>query len=119
MGLFGPLGDIRAGVDDFGGFQGGAGGFLQDGGRPRYPADLDEFRKNALLSVLQAGGTPSAVTNVAPTAGGGAAIPSATAGSPAAASLAPALTTLGGFTTRRTQLFGPLANLFNSGALAP
>src|SRR5712692_1160452 len=109
MGLFGPLSRLYAGLDPLGSMLGntGANTFIPDEGGGQHPIDLEQLRKRVLVGVLQGGGTPGPTPiSAAPTGGG----------SLPAGVTAPDLTTLGGFTTRRTQLFGPLSNLLGAGA---
>jgi hypothetical protein len=111
MGLFGPLSGLYSGLDPLRSLQQntGANTFSPDEGGMQHPIDMEQLRKRVLVGVLQGGPTP-VPTPFVPTATGGGALA-------AGGTLpAPDLTTLGGFTTRRTQLFGPLSNLLGAGA---
>lgn len=109
MGLFGPLSGLYAGLDPLSSLLGntGANTFSPDEGGMQHPIDMEQLRKRVLMGVLQGGGLPGG-TPIAPASTGGGSLPAAVP--------TPNLTTLGGFTTRRTQLFGPLSNLLGAGA---
>jgi hypothetical protein len=107
MGLFGPLGagigDIRQGIFDSAPYV------------PMYGTDPDAMDYAMRLGVPRPLPTPNRLLypQSAAAAGAGATSPGINAAAPVPYTVAslPAMQTIGGFTTRRTELFGPLATV--------
>jgi hypothetical protein len=113
MGLFGPLGDTRLGIYEGGpASTGGANIFGMDPGALDDAEYVGSQRRLTGLQWLRArypyaGAGMPAMNAIAPPA----TAPAATPAVPGIIAPLPSMQTLGGFTTRRTQFFGPLASV--------
>jgi hypothetical protein len=113
MGLFGPLGDTRLGSFDGGPAYGGANLFGVDAGALGDDAEYigsqrRQFGRQPNWMLFPYTGTGVAATNANTTPSTPAATPQT---GPGMMAPPPSMQTLGSYTTRRTELFGPLASV--------